>query len=77
MEQTTITEFQGRQPQHTHCMRCHRRLKNTHSRGIGLGPVCERKAVADARAVKDAMIREPKMTESAAENKPPALCEVA
>ncbi|MGD0953145.1 MAG: DUF6011 domain-containing protein [Methanotrichaceae archaeon] len=63
MEQITITESEGRQPQHTHCMRCHRALKNTRSRGMGLGPVCERKAVADARAVKSATAGELKMVE--------------
>ena len=54
MEQITMTESEGRHSQHTHCMRCHRALKNTRSREIGFGPVCESKAVADARAVKEA-----------------------
>ncbi|MGD0952878.1 MAG: DUF6011 domain-containing protein [Methanotrichaceae archaeon] len=70
MEQITIIELEGRQPQHTHCMRCHRALKNTRSRGIGFGPVCERKAVADARAVKEATAGELKMTELAPEEMP-------
>lgn len=52
MEQTTITEPDGKQAQHTHCQRCHRALKKERSRSIGLGPVCQMKAVKDAKAAK-------------------------
>ena len=58
-------------------MRCHRALKNTRSRGIGFGPVCERKAVADARAVKGSYSGEQKMTELEPEEKLSAYHEVS
>lgn len=77
MEQITITESEGRQSQHTHCMRCHRALKNIRSRGIGFGPICERKALADARAVKGTTVAELKTVELNSGEKPSVYYEVA
>ena len=56
MELQAKFEGEGGQdaPQHTHCRRCRRALKNPRSRMIGIGPVCERRAVADTMAAKEA-----------------------